>query len=599
MTTRLFDEQVPVSGEIQFWRVDPRRWAAVLDATLGLGIRHVATYLSWRRHEPVPGVVDFSDPRWDVRRFLALCRERDIGVQVKPGPWICAEEPGGGLPDWVLDNDGIMARDHAGRVVLGYNPPFRHPVPSYASEEYRRLVTGWYAAVVGEIGDLLAPGGVVEAVQLDNEPSAAFQDAMFRSDYSPPALARFRDFVIARHGSAPAARRAWGLVAGDPADIEPPRPGASASQQHRSDWIAFQEHYISDYLAFLRGTLADLGVRHAATVVNLNTHPVRGLPQSGERIVGRLRQATDHGPIVVGEDHYFEPPIDEGDLMQLELGAALGIASGTDLVWSPELQAGIWRSPGEVVRYPDPLDGELAAWWGLALAYGYQGFNLYMLADRENWQYAPLGRDGHATPGAGLLDELLRTLGAIPELRAYRPVPAVNLVWDRQVLERAFAAVGTQAEPVEPWTDSAATRDWHETLQIARRLTAAGLPYRLCRTPGDLVADLPTYGPEGLGEHWRSAPLRRSGDLPPAPIAAEEAGVAVRRLVHPGGAEIVVAVAWRRRDEGGAVSLRRAEGWPGGLTDCATGATYRPVEGSIRVPMPALGVRVFRVAGAS
>ncbi|MER3406199.1 MAG: hypothetical protein C4289_14435, partial [Chloroflexota bacterium] len=104
---RIGDRFVPLlSGEVQFWRLDPAHWAPVLDAVRDAGIPIVATYLSWRRHAPDPErPPDFSgrnDPRLNVTGFLDLCRQQGLWVHLKPGPWICAEEPGGGYPDWLL-----------------------------------------------------------------------------------------------------------------------------------------------------------------------------------------------------------------------------------------------------------------------------------------------------------------------------------------------------------------------------------------------------------------------------------------------------------------------------------------------------------------
>lgn len=594
--TRLVDENFPVSGEVQFWRIDPPSWGFALDAVADLGIRHVATYLSWRRHEAHRGIFDFSSPRLDVRHFLDLCAERDLGVNLKPGPWICAEEAGGGLPDWVLQERELLALDHTGSYVLGYNPPFKHNVPSYASEPFRALAAQWLERVWDVVGDYAAPGGVIEAVQLDNEPSLAFQDAMYRGDYSDPAVDQFRRFILARYGTLAEVSDVWGLTLDTEAAITPPTPPPPAPAGARErDWADFHEHYISDYLAFLHKTICDLGGEHLTATVNLNTHPVRGIPQNGQHIAATLRRSHPRASIVVGEDHYFVPPIDEEDLAQLELGAALGRRSDTDVVWSPELQAGIWRSPGENVAYPDPLDGELAAWWGLSIAFGYEGFNLYMLVDRENWQYAPIDASGRLTPVGTLLQELIEVLDAIPGLARYRVRPEVNLVWDRDLLTAAYVNAGTQAEPNERWTTRSNMLAWNETLEIATQLTSSGLAYALCSMPGELVPGLPVVGPIGLPPRWDGTKLTALEDLPPSTVAATQDGVQARLLAHTDGSQILVVVCWSRDRCTDTVTLRTNGHRPSALVDVSSGATYSSVDGVFDVKTPTLGVRIFRL----
>lgn len=593
--TRLADEPLPISGEVHFWRLDPGAWAPALDAVADMGISHVATYLSWRRHESRAGVVDFTSPRLDVLRFLDLCAERGLGVHLKPGPWICAEEVGGGLPDWVLTQRDLLALDHTGKWVLGYNPPFKHSVPSYASPKFRRLAAGWLERVWHVIGDHARPGGIIEAVQLDNEPSVAFQDAMYRADYSPAALDQFRDFVLSRYGSLAAVGDAWAspISRRDAITAPVPPPGRTPSQRER-DWADFHEHYISDYLAFLHQTICSLGGEHLTASVNLNTHPVRGFPQNGQHIAQTLRDARPDASIIVGEDHYFVPPIGEGDLAQLELGAALGRHSATDLVWSPELQAGIWRSPGEHVTYPDPLDGELAAWWGLSLAFGYQGFNLYMLVDRENWQYAPIDSTGHLTGSGECLKDLIAVLAKIPGLARYRVVPAVNLAWDRDILTAAYTHLGTQAQPRERWTSSETIRPWEQTLELATRLTAAGLPYTLCTAPDEIVPGLPVIGPAGLPARWDESETMMPGPLPPGPVTADQTGVQARILAGPDGTKILVVVAWQRDRGTPSTRLCVTGAQQAGLIDLRSGRRF-PItdDNAAEVPLPSLGVRIF------
>jgi hypothetical protein len=473
--------RVPLlSGEVQFWRMDPATWRPALRGVRDLGLPIISTYLSWRRHEPEPGVADFTgawDPRLDVTAFLRLAAELDLLVQLKPGPWICAEEPGGGYPDWLLSDTSLLARDHDGEIVAGYNPPFIHPIPSYHSADYLAHVQRWFGRVWTHLADFLYPAGPVCLVQVDNEPSLGFQDALYRADYHPAAVTAFRDWLRRRYdGDVERLRSAWcdPSVAGF-ATVSPPRPrheGRHPSAAAEHDWTAFGEWSIAEYLRALRAMHSDLGAGVLLPTVNLNTHPVHDVPQSHHAI----QAATG---ALIGEDHYYEPPIELGDVVRLARSAATARAAGAPIPWVPELQAGIWRSPGEEPAYPDPTPDEQWAWWGAALAVGFRGFNLYMLADRENWEFAPIGADGGPGPGHDRIRQLVRLLHDQPDLLAGRVWARVAVVWHRPDSYDAYAVTGTAREPDVAWRDPARALPYHNFERVLHDLVRHGQPFEL------------------------------------------------------------------------------------------------------------------------
>ncbi len=50
------------------------------------------------------------DGMLDVERFIETARDEGLYVIVRPGPYICSEWDLGGLPAWLLKNDGIQLR---------------------------------------------------------------------------------------------------------------------------------------------------------------------------------------------------------------------------------------------------------------------------------------------------------------------------------------------------------------------------------------------------------------------------------------------------------------------------------------------------------
>jgi hypothetical protein len=432
-----------LSGEMHFWRMDPSDWEPALEAMVAEKIPIVSTYLSWRRHAPGVQEIDFTSPHLNVRRFLQLCTDKGLLVHLKPGPWICAEEPGGGYPDWLLADRALWALDASDTPIMGYNPPFKHPVPSYLHPRYLAYVRDWLQAVDDHLRDFFYPGGSIILVQLDNEPSYCFQDSMYGADYHPVAITVFRRWVVRRYGSLKGVERAWNVPVRTEEDVTPPRAssGNTASipgmrmWQREHDWVQFKEWMLAEYLRRLRTYHKAAGASGVMFTLNYNTHSVHTVPQAASG----LQQAV-HG--LGGEDMYYIPPLRLHHLVPLVRSAATAYANGEVLPWVPEIQAGIWRSPGEHPDYPDPTPEQQALYYIAALACGFKGLNFYMLVERENWDLAPLGRNGSYTAMLGAVRQSVALLKRLLEVDALRPVHTVALLWYRPHAREAYIVAG-------------------------------------------------------------------------------------------------------------------------------------------------------------
>ena len=53
-------EKVPLlSGEVHYWRLNPRYWKTILDEVRQMGLHVVSTYIPWYYHEIQRGQFDF------------------------------------------------------------------------------------------------------------------------------------------------------------------------------------------------------------------------------------------------------------------------------------------------------------------------------------------------------------------------------------------------------------------------------------------------------------------------------------------------------------------------------------------------------------
>ncbi len=138
-----------ISGSIHYFRVVPEYWRDRLEKLRAMGCNTVETYIPWNFHEPKRGKFLF-DGRRDVAGFLKTAQEMGLWAIVRPSPYICAEWEFGGLPAWLLADDGMRLRSTY--------PPFLRAVREY----YSRLF------------EILAPlqidnGGPILMMQVENE----------------------------------------------------------------------------------------------------------------------------------------------------------------------------------------------------------------------------------------------------------------------------------------------------------------------------------------------------------------------------------------------------------------------------------------------
>ncbi|MBT2533557.1 beta-galactosidase [Arthrobacter sp. ISL-48] len=163
-----------------YFRLPPEQWQDRLKQVRDSGYHAVDVYIPWNFHETRPGVYDFSGPR-DVALFLDLAAAEGLHVMARPGPYICSEVDGGGLPAW-----------------LGLDPELR---VRQNEPRFLEQATAWYRTVLPILAERQhGGGGSIILLQIENELDffdcldrpgymQALSDAVSRAGISVPVIA--------------------------------------------------------------------------------------------------------------------------------------------------------------------------------------------------------------------------------------------------------------------------------------------------------------------------------------------------------------------------------------------------------------------------
>lgn len=139
---------VPVMGEIHYSRIPENEWRQELQKMKAGGVTMIANYVFWNHVEEKEGVFDWSKQR-SLRHFLELCKDENLPVVLRIGPFCHGEVRCGGIPDWILEKN-VELRSEA--------PGFLHYVKLF------------YQQIFSQVQGLLwKDKGPVVACQFDNE----------------------------------------------------------------------------------------------------------------------------------------------------------------------------------------------------------------------------------------------------------------------------------------------------------------------------------------------------------------------------------------------------------------------------------------------
>ena len=139
---------VPVMGEVHYSRIPQAEWREEVKKIKAGGVTMIAAYVFWNHVEEVEGVFNWSGER-NLRAFLEVCRQEQMPVVLRLGPFCHGEVRNGGIPDWMFTKGCRMREENATFL-------------RYTKELYRQI----FSQVQGL---QWKDGGPVVAAQFDNE----------------------------------------------------------------------------------------------------------------------------------------------------------------------------------------------------------------------------------------------------------------------------------------------------------------------------------------------------------------------------------------------------------------------------------------------
>jgi len=381
------------SGEVEYWRLEPRYWRTVLERLRETGMEWVSSYVPWRIHEQGRHEYDLrgrTNPRLNLPAYLDIIGELGLKLYFRPGPLIVSEMAAGGLPDWLVKEDpAILIWDYENKIPDGFMGKGNGGVPCYLHPKYLEHCRVWLSAVNDIARDYLYPQGPICLYQLDNEVSLVCKDGMFQSDYNPYIVGPgglYHQWLAAQYGSVE--NVLYRGAAASFEDIEPPRDLKEWGRkpiQWWWDWATFKEHYLARYIGELRLINEGCGIEGVVFCTNFNPHRPNTVPNHWKKY-----EAATKG--LVGYDFYRSPCLSyTGYLSMARISRML--AAWMDLPWSAEFMGGFWHENYEGGSYPYAEHHEFMSL--VALAHGLKGIAYYMFHDREHWGGSPVSDRGH------------------------------------------------------------------------------------------------------------------------------------------------------------------------------------------------------------
>lgn len=381
-------KQIPlISGEVHYWRLNPRYWKEVLDRVREMGLRVVSTYVPWDYHEYRRGKFDFTgqtDETRNLKAFLALTRECGFWLVIRPGPYIYSEWPNEGVPSYA------------------YRYHRLHP-------RFLEYAKAYLVRVCQVIRPFLAthPKGHVILLQADNEIDP-WPD-VFGYQYGlagRPGL--FQEFLKKLYrNDLSRLNKEWGTSYQSFKETSPyiatmlKDEGGLALKGDRElkrniDYFRFKYDYSVRYARWIVEMYRNQGID---VPIYLNLYPFFYAHDWVE-----MQSVAD----LVGVDLYPSSELAEDEFEQRKLIDKIRyLKSVSKLPYIAEFSAGVWHARHYESGVLTPNHYRLITL--SALLGGACGWNWYMLVNRDNWYMSPINEWGRVRPELyGVFRDLVR-----------------------------------------------------------------------------------------------------------------------------------------------------------------------------------------------
>ncbi len=370
---KIGEKSIPLfSGEVHYWRLNPSVWEKVLERVKEMGLSVIATYVPWEYHEYARGKFDFTgktDPQRNLRGFLELARKMGFYVIIRPGPYIYSEWTNDGVPDYAHKYHRL-------------HPQFKEFAEDYV-REVLKVIKPFFAS---------RKGGNIIMLQADNEIDP-WPD-LFGSQYGlgdKPGI--FQEFLKRKYQeSVQELNLHWGTHY---RNFSEAKPFISAAMENQWDYLLAGEKELRrnlDYFEFKH----DYSLQYARWIVNL--YKSRGVdipvylnlyPFLYAHDWEKMQRASD----MVGVDLYPYNELSENVYEPRKVIDKIRyLRTFSPVSYIAEFQSGVWHGRHYQLGSLAPNHYRMLAL--SALFGGCQGWNWYMLVNRDNWYMSPINEWG-------------------------------------------------------------------------------------------------------------------------------------------------------------------------------------------------------------
>ncbi|MBE0570812.1 MAG: beta-galactosidase [Ignavibacteriaceae bacterium] len=366
-----------ISGEIHYFRLDPKLWEKHLRLLKQSGANTTSTYIPWDWHEYEEGKFDFTGethPARNLIKYINLCKKNGLQLIVKPGPYILAEYEAEGLPGWLLKriSKNSFALDEFGNII---SPN----LVSYMTDEFLDFTFRWYDKIMPIIAEHQASnGGPITMMQVCNE-VGVFQWLSGKIDYNPTVINLYKEFLNAKYNTIENLNSVYGTEYPSFEKISAPIDKIKNRQDYCAyfDFHLFYRHYFAMYLDLLIKKIRSYGIN-----VQL-THNIPGwiygnaaeLPMLISTYEEVMKTRKD---LIFGLDHIPEFVSFRNAHSDLACNKILEAMQPYGPVWAAEFQSGTREHHVKC----DPND--LETFYFASLAHGLKGLNYYMFSQGIN-----------------------------------------------------------------------------------------------------------------------------------------------------------------------------------------------------------------------